>query len=67
MDIDSALKTYSDSFGGECPKELLYKLVKGDMVVEVDEEQQLFLVSDRCEHHDLSYPSKINFIDFFTA
>ena len=65
LDIDGALKTYSESFGGQCPEEILFKLLKGDMVVEVDVEEQMFLVANREAHHDHLYPTKLNFKKFF--
>lgn len=65
LDIKAAFETYSESFGNECPEDILFKLVKGDMVVLVDTEEQMFMVADREAHHDAIYPAKIDFKKFF--
>jgi len=40
-------------------------ILKGDMVIEVDEEEQQFLVGEREPHHGKIYPQVIDFIEFF--
>ena len=61
LDIDKALTVFSDSFGGGCPEEMQLKLLKGDLVIEVDEESQQFLVGEREEHHNAIFPAVIDF------
>jgi hypothetical protein len=60
-----ALSVFSDSFGGECPMDLQLALLRGDKVVAVDVEDQMFNIVSREDHHDAIYPAKIDFEKFF--
>ena len=64
-DIEKAKNVFDHSFGGGCPTDILYKLLVGDMVVQVGEESQEFLVVDREAHHDKIFPARLNLKDFF--
>jgi hypothetical protein len=63
--IDKALGVFTSSFGEECPKELQLKLLTGQYVIEVDVENQMFMVGEREPHHDKLYPKVIDFVEFF--
>ena len=60
-----ALSVFSDSFGGECPLDLQLALLRGDKVVTVDVDDQMFNVVDREDEHDALYPARIDFEEFF--
>jgi hypothetical protein len=64
-DFDKAVRTYTESFGGECPEDLVMQLLTGDMIILVDEEDQMFQVVPRGEHPHLDhlYP-KLNVIEY---
>ncbi len=64
-DVDKALNVFNESFGGGCPFDMQLELLIGKKVVEVDVEDQCFLVSDRKEHHNSVYPAMINLRHFF--
>jgi len=53
-----ALDVFTDSFGGECPEELKISLLKGDHIILVDVEEQIFDVVERKDHMHLDkiYP-----------
>jgi len=63
-DIDKALNVFNESFGGGCPENMQLKLLTGDMVIEVDEESQQFIVGDRKPHHENIFP-KLDLPKFF--
>ena len=62
---NKALDTLESSFGGECPRELTLAIIKGDMVVLVDTEEQQFIVT-RFESgiHDRIGFEKLNVVDW---
>lgn len=64
-DIDKALKVFNDSFGGGCPFEMQLDLLRGDKVIEVDVDEQEFLVCDREPHHDNIFPARLDFEKWF--
>ena len=57
-DFDKAVRTYTESFGEQCPEDLLMQLITGDMIILVDEKDQMFQVVPRGEfpHLDHLYP-----------
>lgn len=57
-DFNKAVRTYTESFGGECPEDLVMQLLTGDMIILVDEVDQMFQVVPRGEfpHLDHLYP-----------
>ena len=64
-DFDKAVKTYTESFGGECPEDLVMQLLTGDMIILVDEADQMFQVVPRGEypHLDHLYP-KLDVVEY---
>lgn len=64
-DFDKALSVFTDSFGEQCPEDLLMQLLTGDMITLVDEDRQEFVVVPRAEHPHLDslYP-KIDIIAY---
>jgi hypothetical protein len=64
-DFDKAVSTYTESFGGECPEDLVMQLLTGDMIILVDEKDQMFQVVPRGEfpHLDHLYP-KLNVVEY---
>jgi len=65
LDINKALTVFSDSFGGGCPKELQLELLRGDKVIEVDEDKQLFYVVPRDPSHEKKFPARLDFVKWF--
>jgi len=65
LNIEKALAMFNESFGGECPLDLQLALLRGDKVVTVDVDDQMFNVVDREDYHDSLYPARINFEEFF--
>jgi hypothetical protein len=65
-DINKAFNTFYNSFGGECPKELILRLLTGESIIIVNTEQQEFIVVDRADyiHLDKMYP-KLDFVNYF--
>ena len=65
LDLDKALATYTDSFGGDVPEDLLRELLIGKQLVLVDEDSQMFNVVPRENHMHLDniYP-KIDLVEF---
>ncbi len=65
QNVDKAIATFTESFGGEIPEDLLKQLLIGEQVVLVDEEEQMFNVVLRAEypHLDDMYP-KLDLIEF---
>lgn len=54
---EQAIKTYTDSLGGEVPMDLVLKLLTGEYVLEVDVENQMFMLNtERDEVIHASYP-----------
>lgn len=64
-DIDKALNVFNESFGGGCPMEMQLDLLKGDKVIEVDVDEQQFMVCDREDYHDKIFPARIDFEKWF--
>ena len=64
-DFDKALSVFTDSFGEQCPEDLLMQLLTGDMITLVDEPKQEFVVVPRAEHPHLDslYP-KIDIVAY---
>jgi len=64
-DFDKAVKTYTESFGGDCPEDLVMQLLTGDMIILVDEQDQMFQVVPRGEyqHLDHLYP-KLDVVEY---
>lgn len=58
LDPQKAINVFIQSFGGQCPMEIVLALLKGDKIILVDEEDQTFLVVDRKDHMHLDkmYP-----------
>ena len=54
---NKALAAIEDSFGGEVPRELTLAIIKGDMIILVDVEDQMFNVTSFLEgiHEKLGY------------
>ena len=64
-DIDKALKVFDDSFGGGCPMDMQLELLRGDKVIEVDVDEQQFMVCNRQDYHDKIFPARIDFQKWF--
>jgi signal recognition particle subunit SEC65 len=56
LNPEKAIKVFTDSFGEECPMEMKLKILKGDMVIIVDEKDQMFVIVDREKHHETIFP-----------
>jgi len=54
-DFNKAVRTYTESFGEQCPEDLLMQLITGDMIILVDEADQMFQVVPRGEHPHLDH------------
>lgn len=54
-DFDKACKTFTESFGEQCPEDLIMQLLTGDMIILVDEKDQMFDVVPRKEHPHLDH------------
>lgn len=63
LDPEKAIKVFTDSFGKDCTMEMKLKILKGDMVILVDEEDQMFNVVDREKHHE-NFP-KLNIPNWY--
>lgn len=65
-DLDKALLVFTDSLGGEVPKELVLQLLSGEQIILVDEKNQMFNVVERAKypHLDNIYPKQIDFNKF---
>ena len=65
-DLDKAMKMFTESLGGEVPEDMALKLLSGEMLVTVDEEEQMFGVVERKNHPELEdiYPKQIDFNKF---
>jgi hypothetical protein len=64
-DLKKAKRAFTESFGGDCPEDLLKALITGEMIILVDEEDQMFRVVPRGEfpHLDHLYP-KLDLVEF---
>lgn len=65
-DLDKAMRMFSESLGGEVPEDMVLKLLSGELLLLVDEEEQLFNVVERAKHMHLDnyYPAQLDFPKF---